>query len=223
MHATPGTPIPIQPTPQPPQPPQPTPHRHALHPPQPRQPPHPRAPPHPRQPPHPRASCTPLSALSSSSRKRWKVARLTSVSSSSPSLIIMPGEKFCACLTSPVGTADANALPASENVNPAAPSAGSAVLAMRFFFEACFARGMVASSTIAKKDISVPQSYAHEIRQARFMRTRKCNAARSDCIHLYERCRRIFAIAATVGGGLAKCNDCDLVQCAITSRPGRRN
>jgi hypothetical protein len=223
VHATPGTPIPIQPTPQPPQPPQPTPHRHALHPPQPRQPPHPRAPPHPRQPPHPRASCTPLSALSSSSRKRWKVARLTSVSSSSPSLIIMPGEKFCACLTSPVGTADANALPASENVNPAAPSAGSAVLAMRFFFEACFARGMVASSTIAKKDISVPQSYADEIRQARFMRTRKCNGVRSGCIHLYERCRRIFAIAATVGGDHTNRSDCDLVQCAITSRPGRRN
>ena len=92
----PGTPI--QPTPQPPQPPQPTPHRQALHPAQPRQPPHPRKPPppHPRQPPHPphpRASCTPLRAFSSSS-KRWKVARLTSAISSSPSVIIMPGAKF---------------------------------------------------------------------------------------------------------------------------------
>jgi hypothetical protein len=70
-------------------------------------------------------------------------------------VIIMPGEKFCACLTSPVGTADANALPASEKVNPAAPNAGTAVLVMRFFFEACFTRGMVASSTIVKKDIRV--------------------------------------------------------------------
>ncbi len=70
---------------------------------QPRQPPHPWKPPHPRarasasahprQPPHPRASCTPLRAFSSSSNS-WKVARLTSVISSSPSVIIMPGAKF---------------------------------------------------------------------------------------------------------------------------------
>ena len=143
----PGTPI--QPTPQPPQP---TPHRQALHPAQPRQPPHPRAPPHPRQPPQPRASCTPLSTFSSSSKRR-KVARLTSAISSSPSVIIMPGAKFRPCWTSPVGTADADAPPASEKVNPAAPSAGIAVLVTRFFFEACFTRGMVASSKCCKKDI----------------------------------------------------------------------
>ena len=145
--------------PTPPQP-KPMPHRHDLHPqpPQPRQPPHPRKPPHPphpRQPPHPphpRASCTPARTFSSSSNRR-KVARLTSASSSSPSVTIMPGEKFCACLTSPVGTADASALPASENVNPAAPNAGTAVLVIRFFFEACFTRGMVASSDVARKDI----------------------------------------------------------------------
>ena len=147
----PGTPI--QPTPQPPQPPQPTPHRQALHPAQPRQPPHPRKPPHPphpRQPPHPRASCTPLSTFSSSS-KRWKVARLTSEISSSPSVIIMPGAKFRPCWTSPVGTADADAPPASGKVNPAAPNAGTAVLITRFFFEACFTRGMVASSKVARR------------------------------------------------------------------------
>jgi hypothetical protein len=66
-------------------------------------------------------------------------------------MIIMPGEKFCAWLTSPVGTADADAPPASENVNPATPNAGSAVLVTRFFFEACFTRGIVASSTVARR------------------------------------------------------------------------
>jgi len=45
--------------------------------------------------------------------------------------------------------ADADALPASEKVNPAAPNAGTAPLAIRFFFEACFVRCMVASSNIA--------------------------------------------------------------------------
>src|SRR5439155_3047671 len=199
----PGTPI--QPTQQPPQPPQPTPHRQALHPAQPRQPPHPRKPPppHPRQPPHPRASCTPLSTFSSSS-KRWKVARLTSEISTSPSVTIMPGAKFRPCWTSPVGTADADAPPASEKVNPAAPSAGIAVLVTRFFFEACFTRGMVASSKVARR-ISVTRSYADQIRQARFMRTRKRNDSRSDCIHLHERCRRIFV----------PCNDGPRPQCRL--------
>ena len=149
---------PIQPTPQPPQPPQPTPHRQALHPAQPRQPPHPRKPPHPRahprQPPHlPQphwASCTPLRRFSSSSKRR-KVARLTSEISSSPSVIIMPGAKFGPVEHRPVGTAAAYALPASEKVNPAAPNAGTAVLVTRFFFEACFTRGMVASSNMLQE------------------------------------------------------------------------
>ena len=47
--------------------------------------------------------------------------------------------------------ADADALPASEKVNPAAPSAGIAVLVTRFLFEACFTRGMVASSNVARR------------------------------------------------------------------------
>ena len=50
-----------------------------------------------------------------------------------------------------VGTADADALPASEKVNPAAPNAGTAVLVTRFFFEACFTRGMVASSNMLQE------------------------------------------------------------------------
>jgi hypothetical protein len=45
-----------------------------------------------------------------------------------------------------VGTADADAPPTSEKVNPAAPSAGTAALVTRFRFEACFTRGIVASS-----------------------------------------------------------------------------
>jgi hypothetical protein len=50
-----------------------------------------------------------------------------------------------------VGTADADAPPTSENVNPAAPSAGTAALVMRFRFEACFTRGIVASSIPVKE------------------------------------------------------------------------
>ena len=81
------------------------------------------------------------------------MARLTSASSSSPSVTIMPGEKFVGCWTSPVGTADANALPAIEKVNPATPSAGTAVLVIRFFFEACFERAMAASSDVPRRII----------------------------------------------------------------------
>jgi hypothetical protein len=45
--------------------------------------------------------------------------------------------------TSDVGTADADAPPTSEKVNPAAPNAGTA-FATRFRFEACFTPGIVA-------------------------------------------------------------------------------
>jgi hypothetical protein len=47
---------------------------------------------------------------------------------------------------------DANALPASEKVNPAAPNAGTAPWVNRFFFfEACFTCCMVGSSERCKK------------------------------------------------------------------------
>jgi hypothetical protein len=66
-------------------------------------------------------------------------------------VITMPGAKLARCWTSPVGTADADAPPASEKVNPAAPSAGTAVLVIRFLFEACFNRAMAASSNVARR------------------------------------------------------------------------
>jgi hypothetical protein len=45
-----------------------------------------------------------------------------------------------------VGIVDADALPTSESPSPVAPSAiRTAVLVVRFCFEACFTRGMVAS------------------------------------------------------------------------------
>ena len=98
----------------------------------------------------------------------------------------MPGAKLC-FWTSAAGIAEASALPAAEKVNPATPNAGTAALVTRFFFEACFIRGMVASSDIARRIF--PQSYADKIRHARFMGTRK----RIDAgIHIYERYRRIF-------------------------------
>jgi hypothetical protein len=78
---------------------------------------------------------------------RWKVAKLTSAISSSPSVIVAwVGEKFIACVASALGMADAEALPASEKVKPAAPSAGTAALATVFLLEACFTRDIVASS-----------------------------------------------------------------------------
>jgi hypothetical protein len=46
-----------------------------------------------------------------------------------------------------VGIVDADALPTSEKLSPAAPSTfTAAALVVRFFFEACLTRGMVASS-----------------------------------------------------------------------------
>jgi len=119
-------------------PPQP-PHRQALQPLQPLQP---------RQPPHrqPQASWVALRAAPAFSlSKRWNVAKLTSAISSSPSVMAWLGEKLLVCWMS-VGTADADAPPASEKLNPAAPSAGRAALVTRFRFEACFTRGIVASS-----------------------------------------------------------------------------
>jgi hypothetical protein len=57
---------------------------------------------------------------------------------------------------SAVGTAAADALPAIENVNPAAPNIGTA-FATCFFFEA-FVLGIVASSIPCKKKMfRVPQ------------------------------------------------------------------
>jgi hypothetical protein len=47
------------------------------------------------------------------------------------------------CGTSAVGMVDAEAPPASPNVRPAAPSAGTAALVTRFRFEASFSRGIV--------------------------------------------------------------------------------
>src|SRR5262249_55761576 len=116
--------------PPPPQPPQPQP-RHA------RQPRHPRQP---RQPPQrqPQAICWKPALPPFSLSKRWKVARLTSAISSSPSSTECDGEKFSFCGVSAFGSVDAEAPPASEKVNPAAPNAGATALAARFRLEACF-------------------------------------------------------------------------------------
>ena len=49
-----------------------------------------------------------------------------------------------------VGATAADAPPASEKVSPAAPNTGTAFVT-RFRFEACFTRGMVASSVPCEK------------------------------------------------------------------------
>ena len=69
---------------------------------------------------------------------RWKVERLTSAISSSPSSTDCVGEKFSFCGVSAFGIVAAEAPPASEKVNPAAPNAGTAALVTRFDLEACF-------------------------------------------------------------------------------------
>ena len=76
--------------------------------------------------------------------KRWKVARLTSAISSSPSVTVCVGAKLSFCGTSAVGVADAKAPPTSPTDKPAAPTAGTAALATRFCFEACFPCGVAA-------------------------------------------------------------------------------
>jgi hypothetical protein len=60
---------------------------------------------------------------------------------------------------SAAGTTAADAPPASDKVNPAAPNTGTAFV-IRFRFEACFARGMVASSISCKKIESSHESYS---------------------------------------------------------------
>jgi hypothetical protein len=56
--------------------------------------------------------------------------------------------------TSAVGTADADAPPTSEKVNPAAPNAGTA-FTTRFRFEACFTPGIVVPPYL-QKNVSSP-------------------------------------------------------------------
>jgi hypothetical protein len=53
---------------------------------------------------------------------------------------------------------DADAPPASERPSPAAPSAGTAAaFVKRFRFEACFTRGIVASSILCQKFFGLHQ------------------------------------------------------------------
>jgi hypothetical protein len=119
-------------------------------PPQPPQPPHlqPRTP-QPRQPPQrpTQATCA-KPAVPCSRSNRWNVARLTSAISSSPRTKRCPdpGRLLSDCGTSAAGSVDANALPASESPNPAAPSvAAAAALVVPRPLGACFIRAMVGS------------------------------------------------------------------------------
>jgi hypothetical protein len=131
--------------------------QHQRHRPQRRQqPPQPLQPPHrqPRQP-QPRkpaqrptqATCwSPATPFSLSNR--WNVARLTSAISSSPRTKRCPdpGTLLSDCGTSAAGSVDANALPASESPNPAAPSVvAAAALVVLLPLAACLIRAMVGS------------------------------------------------------------------------------
>jgi len=62
------------------------------------------------------------------------------------------GEVLSDCGIPAVGIVDADVLPTSEKLSPAAPSTFTAVaLAARFCFEACLTRDMVASSVSSVK------------------------------------------------------------------------
>ncbi|MCP3379821.1 MULTISPECIES: hypothetical protein [unclassified Bradyrhizobium] len=127
-----------------------------------------------------------------SSLARWKVARLTSASSSSLSWVNWPGMTFSLCGASPAGTAAvAYALPASEKVSPATPRAGTAALVIRTFFEACFVRRMAASSKSGKNENDfLRASYAEQPKRARI--AHRQDVERLLC-NLHERHRGNFA------------------------------
>ncbi|QQO33636.1 hypothetical protein JJC00_34900 [Bradyrhizobium diazoefficiens] len=118
------------------------------------------------------------------------MARFTSASSSSLSALNWPGVMFSFCGGSSAGTADAIALPASEKVSPANPSAGTAALVIRFLFEACFVRRMAASSKLEER--SSPMILRRAIKLGKIHVNTKWYGARLDCIHLHERHRGKF-------------------------------
>jgi hypothetical protein len=123
---------------------------------------------------------------------------LTSASSSSLSALNWPGVKFSLCWGSSAGTADAIALPAIEKVSPANPSAGTAALVIRFFFEACFVRCMAASSVVEERSSTFILRRA--IKAGKIHVNTKCNGARSDRIHLHERhCGEFLSITSGCG------------------------
>jgi hypothetical protein len=63
-----------------------------------------------------------------------------------------------------MGIVDADALPTSERPSPAAPSIfTAAALVVRFRFEACLTRGMVASS-VSERLLSIPACKAPTLR-----------------------------------------------------------
>jgi hypothetical protein len=111
--------------------------------------------------------------------------------------VYRPDPEFGLCWTSSVCNADAAALPANENVSPARPSAGIAVLVFRFFFEACLVRRMAASSRA-----SGPNGFRSDLRGMilrRAKRTGKILTTQKEYepirarIHIHERHRGNFS------------------------------
>src|ERR1700744_2698242 len=85
-----------------------------------------------------------------------------------------------------VGTVDADVLPTSEKLSPAAPSTfTAAALVVRFCFEACLTRRMVASS-VSSGEIAW-QTCTRRNPRARVTFAKKCENISSNSIHLYER------------------------------------
>jgi hypothetical protein len=89
------------------------------------------------------------------------------------------GEKFGVFGISVVGTADADAPPTSDKVNPAAPNTGAALVktafvktafVTSFFFEACFTRGIVTSPYMVN-NVSSPANrlYSSHMGRARLV------------------------------------------------------
>jgi hypothetical protein len=84
-----------------------------------------------------------------------------------------------------VGATAADAPPTREKVNPAAPRAGTAFVP-RFFFEACFTRGIVASSMHCKNVSSLAWSfYLLRMHPARLVT--RANSHRRNCECIWRR------------------------------------
>src|SRR5229473_4955804 len=95
-----------------------------------------------------------------------------------------------------VGATAADAPPTREKVNPAAPNAGTAFVP-RFFFEACFTRGIVASSIHCKNVSSLAWSF-YLLRMHRARLVRQANSHRRNCECTWRRPLTQRVVSASV-------------------------
>lgn len=91
--------------------------------------------------------------------------------------------------TSDAGATAADAPPTSENAKPAAPKTGT-VFVTRFFFEACFTRGIVASSLLCENFFQFSMTIVLSANSACKLGKRVDLGMAYRVIHVRERHRR---------------------------------